>query len=207
MAKKKLYKDRKTHKQRGFVMDLYPDNPNHAFLILQLSSYQYNALGICHDKDVYLDDVVDDETGELKHKKGDFKKKHFHFIVEFENNRYISGVAKELGVEEHLIQFLDGFFDYAVYMLHWKYPEKHQYDIDEFIGTLAAKAKEKILKKPESLQFKEIFDFIDNYNGKINYSIVFKYAYEKGYYGALRRNTYGVKEFIYDHNERFYNKG
>lgn len=202
--KKKVVKDREIDKSRDFVCVLYPDNTDHRLIIMQLKLYRYNSVGVCHDSDVYLEDKKDKETGEIIHKEGELKKIHYHFILRFDNPRYISGVSKELGLEEHLIDFLDNYKAYATYMLHWDEPYKHQYDVDCFVGSLAGETKKLLIHKPEALQFNEIYEFIRTYDGVINYSIVYEYAYQKGYYGAFRRNTSGVREFIANHNERYY---
>ena len=114
-ARKKQNKDRKTGKQREFVLVLYPnDNEMHSLAYLKLTSFQYSALGVLHDKDTYTDDKVDEETGEFIYKAGDLKKPHYHFYVKFRNQRYINGVAEELNIENHLIDFLDSnFVSYA----------------------------------------------------------------------------------------------
>ena len=82
-AQKKIDKDREKDKSYDFVFVLYPENEAHTLAYLKLTSYQYNALLILHDKDVHPEDVKDDETGELIYKAGDLKKEHYHVYVKF----------------------------------------------------------------------------------------------------------------------------
>ncbi|MDE6386127.1 MAG: replication protein [Eubacterium sp.] len=209
-ARKKQNKDRKTGKQQDFVLVLYPnDNEIHSLAYLKLTSYQYSALGVLHDKDVYTDDKVDEETGEFIHKAGDLKKPHYHFYVKFRNQRYINGVAEELNIEPHLIEFCEyGFVNYAEYMLHWgKHggAGKYIYDVDCFEGTLAGVAKNKLTNEPLELRQHKIYEFIKNYNGLINYAIVYEWAYKNGYGGICSSKIAFVDRLIQCHNDKFFN--
>ena len=50
-------KDKQDKRYRNFRILLYPDNPAHNLAAIRLSTAEYNAVGILHDKDIYTDDV------------------------------------------------------------------------------------------------------------------------------------------------------
>lgn len=202
-AKRKQNKDREKDKFREFNLVLYPENSEHMLTIMYLLQNRCMSVGILHDKDRYAEDVVDKETGELKHQEGELKKKHYHFRVKFKNPRYISGVAKELGIEENLIQFGDrSFKSYCEYILHWKESGKYQYEASELVGSLAGEAKSILIEVPKTLQFDSFVRFIDDFDGYVNYRNVYNFAFENGYVGAFLRYSNQIEKIMYVHNER-----
>lgn len=207
-ARKKQNKDREKDKAQSFVLVLYPENENHSLAYLALTSNRYAALGVLHDKDTYTDNKVDEETGEFIYKAGDVKKEHYHFYVQFRNRRYISGLAKELNIEEHLIEFCESNMkSYAEYMLHWgKHggPGKYVYDVEDFEGTLKGSAKEKLIHEDKGLQVSKILNYIDSLTGVIYYSDVYKWAFANGYGSVCTGRINVIKTFVEDHNARFY---
>ncbi len=207
-ARKKQNKDREKDKAQSFVLVLYPENENHSLAYLALTSNRYAALGVLHDKDTYTDNKVDEETGEFIYKAGDVKKEHYHFYVQFRNRRYISGLAKELNIEEHLIEFCESNMkSYAEYMLHWgKHggPGKYVYDVEDFEGTLKGSAKEKLIHEDKGLQVSKILNYIDSLTGVIYYSDVYKWAFANGYGSVCTGRINVIKTFVDDHNSKFY---
>ena len=205
MPAKKKVKNRETDRARDFRLLLYPDNPEHSVAIVSLKSFMYRAVGICHNQDRYLDNVVDTETGKLLHKSGDLKKEHFHFYVKFDNPRYIKGVADELGIESNLIQFADkSVKSYCEYILHWKENGKHQYETSELLGSMAGEMLSLLYNKPMSVQLSDIKRFIYNSDKKVNMSMIFDYCESMGYVNVCVRAQGLIKEFMYDYNERFF---
>lgn len=206
-ARKKTNKNREKDKAQEFVLVLYPENEVHSLAYLKLTSPQYSALGIFHDKDVYPEDVIDKETGELIHKAGDLKKEHYHFYVKFKSQRYISGVAKELGIESHLVEFLEYTFkDYVEYMLHWGKHGKagrYIYDIDNFEGTLKSTARDKLTNEDKNLSLYKIFTFITSQDGRVNINLVTNWCFKNGYFGLLRSNHALISKWIDEYNFRF----
>ncbi len=210
MPAKKKKKDREKDRARDFVLVLYPENTEHSLAYLKLTSHQYSALCILHDKDTYVEDKLDKETGELIHKVGDFKKDHYHFILRFPNPRYIKAVAEELNIESHLIDFLDSsFVQYAEYMLHWgKHATagRYTYEVDDLEGSLAGFAKDKLINEDKGLQLGKILKHIETYKTIVRYTDVYKWAFANGYSGVCTGRINVVKTFIEDHNQRFYYK-
>lgn len=207
MPARKKNKDRVKDKDYNFVLVLYPENEKHSLAYLSLTSNRYSALGILHDKDIHPDDVIDDETGELKYKSGDLKKEHYHFYVHFKNQRYINGVSEELGIESHLIEFLESTFkDYAEYMLHWGKHGKagrYVYDVEDFEGTLKGTAKEKLIHEDKNLSLYKIFEFITSQEGRVSINAVTSWCFKNGYFGLLRSNHALISKWIDEYNFRF----
>lgn len=208
--KKKIDKDRATDRARDFVLLLYPENDMHKLAYLKLTSGQYSALGVLHDKDKYKEDIVDKETGDLIHSEGDLKKEHYHFYVCFNNPRRILGIAEELNIEEHLIDFCNSSFKQnAEYFLHWgKHggPGKYTYDVNDFVGSLKSSAIQKLSNEPPDLKLHKIYLFIFSQTGVIDYCDVYKWAFENGYGGMCTSRLNVVMQWIYDHNKRYYEK-
>lgn len=209
-AKRNKTKDREKDRDRIFHLILYPENPEHMFVIMQLRHYHYKSVGILHNADKYEEDVIDTETGELKYHKGDYKKEHYHFRIHFDNPRYIKGVADELGIEPNLIRFPEKWHtlkNYSEYLLHWNESGKHQYNINELVGSLAGEVKQKLIDMPVTMQFGAIMDYIDNADILLNYKQVLDYARDSGYLGVCLRNRGSVQDLIAIHNERYCRKG
>lgn len=205
---KKREKDREKDKAREFVLILYPENEAHQLAYLKLTSSQYASLGVLHDRDTYTETKIDEDTGELIHSEGDYKKAHYHFYVSFSNPRYISGFSKNLNIESHLIDFCDkGFKNYAEYMLHWgKHggPGKYTYETDDFVGTLKGSAIQKLSNEPPDLRIHKIFCFIEKQYAFIDYTTVYKWAFANGYGGICTSRMNVVNQWIADHNKKYY---
>lgn len=209
-AKRKKQKNRETDRDRIFHIVLYPENPAHMLAIMQLRQYHYKSVGILHNADRYTEDEKDNESGELKHQKGDLKKEHYHFRIQFNNPRYIIGVADELGIEPNLIRFPEDWQNlknYTEYILHWKESGKHQYSIDDLLGSLAGEAKQKLIDMPATMQAGEIVDFIFSSDKYITLIEVTAFAREHGYYSCLMRNHSYFDKMIVLHNERCCRRG
>lgn len=56
----------------------------------QISSYAY----IMHDKDYYPEDVIDKDTGDVLHIKGELKPPHIHIYLRLINNRDVSEIRR-----------------------------------------------------------------------------------------------------------------
>ena len=192
MSEKKEVKDIRS---RLFRVLLYPDNPKHMLAIIQLQTPEFPAVGIKHDKDVY-----DEDTEE--HKAGEIEKEHYHFVLRFTNARYLSALAKTLGIEERFIQTARSYKGSVQYLVHMNDPEKYQYDTSELVGYDKQRAMKELLDIPEDTKVCEIIDFIDGYKDVLNVSTLFHWCYQNGVYGALRRSGWICKEALFDHNAR-----
>lgn len=184
-------------KCRLLCLLLYPDdNQAHKEALERLFKY-YNILAICHNQDVYLYDEFD-EDGNLKHSAGEFKKSHYHILLQFQNARYISAVAKELDIEEHLIQKCSSFENYVLYMVHRDEPLKHQYDVKDLKGNLIDKAF-RILECPPTKeeQFFLIQDWIITHRDAKYYQLG-DWAVSHGCFDIFMRYQSYFKEIFYE---------
>lgn len=197
MNKSKNSKVSTKSKSRLLCLLLYPeDNLAHKEALDCLFKY-YNVLAICHNQDVYLYDEFG-EDGNLIHSAGELKKSHYHILIQFQNARYISGVAKELDIEEHLIQKCSSFESYVLYMVHKDEPLKHQYDVKDLKGTLIDKAV-RILECPPTKeeQFFLIQDWIITHRDAKYYQLG-DWVVSHGCFDIFMRYQSYFKEVFYE---------
>lgn len=188
-------------KSRIFNLLLYPDNVVHLKAIHSLINL-YKSVGICHDKDVYEKDVLN-ENGTIKHQAGEIKKKHYHFVVQFDNPRYISGVAKELDIEERFIEVTQSFSGSKKYLLHWGNPEKYQYDSSDLVGVLAPKLIKQLTELTEESQIEMLVNFIDHTFTTTNMREVYNFAIKNGCFPTYRRCYTMLNDFVFIHNNSY----
>ena len=108
--------------------------------IKNIKSYAF----IYHDKDIYLNDIIDDKTHEVIHRKGDFKTPHFHIYLRLKTDREPDEI-KRWFMPKGLLDF-NGLpynclsqkvkssvacFDY---LTHKNDPEKYQYSENDIIS-------------------------------------------------------------------------
>lgn len=120
-------------KEYQFVFTLYPESQQQAIEYVQNN---YPCAWALHDKDTYS------EANFKKYAKehdgncpswniGDLKKPHVHFVVRFPNQRYASGVAKDItkhsGVTVTAPTICKCFNLYSSYVYLW-----HENDLDKY---------------------------------------------------------------------------
>lgn len=91
---------------------------------------------ITHDKDIYEEDLYNEDKTELIHKKGDIAKPHIHFLVDFFNGHTLTAV-KRLFTTENDKPRVDVIRDRAAqyrYLIHKDNPEKYQYNAEDIIS-------------------------------------------------------------------------
>lgn len=184
-------------RSRVFRILLYPDNPEHMLAIMELQSSDYPAVGIKHDKDVYTEDTDD-------HKAGEIEKEHFHFVLKFKNARYLTAVAKLLGIEERFIQTAKSYKGSVEYLLHINHPEKFQYERSELIGFSVPEALKILDDEPPELKAFRIRDFIFHYDGYLDDDTLFVWCYTNGVLNVLNRYRGLIEKLVYQHNKRFF---
>lgn len=189
-------------RSRRFNLLLYPDDPTHNFVILQLLSGEFNCAYCLHDKDTYAVDV-----GE--HKAGELKKKHYHVVIEFLNPRYLKAVADDLGIEKNYIQKTDSFKNSLMYLIHYGDENKYQYNFDEVQGSLKSKLARflKEFKPTYGEDLYVIYNFIDNYNqyAKLRMSEVIRFCNDNNMDSTLTRGYRIISDYVLERNQ-FYGK-
>ena len=99
---------------------------------------------IYHDKDTYINDILDDKTNEIIHKKGDLKLPHFHIYLKLKSSRDCEEIKrwfmpKELidvnGLPYNcLSQKVKSSVACIDYLTHKNEPDKYQYSESDVIS-------------------------------------------------------------------------
>lgn len=181
---------------------LYTDNLEHNAAIWKLQNNGYDCVGIKHDKDIYTEDKFNEDLT-IKHAKGELKKKHFHFVVKFRNARFISAVAKELGIDERFVEICKSFKNSSSYLLHIGHDDKYQYDNDELIGNLVPDVLKLIDDTSEDIRFLSLLDLLDDLDGFVSRSMFARLCVKNGLYDVFRRNSYYIYGCLSEHNKPF----
>lgn len=180
-------------RDRKFCAVLYPEDETHAACMEKLKSGGYNFAAILHDEDVY-------EDGEHQ---GEKKKPHWHIVIKFTNAVWNEALAKELGITSNYLEKAKSLDGALLYLVHYGYEEKYQYDLDKVFGTLKTRLASLLADTDESTRALTIFDLIRNSPGVVTYTEIFEKACKAGLYGDFRRMGTGVMYLINDHNAEF----
>lgn len=182
-------------KYKIWTVLLYPDDPSgKAAFDLIKTRYSGQYVAILHDRD------VDDE--------GKLKKPHWHIAFVFENQRYRAPLAKDLGIEERLIQpGDDAFIDY---WLHRNDLKKFQYEETDLIGDSALvsaslaqmeKRRAKDTVREEDV-ISRIFDFIDSHPTEIiSRRAIADFCLNNYIWSFYRRSGSIIMGIVAEHNE------
>lgn len=187
MADSEKYRDRK------FCVVLYPEDPTHAACIEKLKSGGYNFAAILHDLDVW-------EDGDHK---GDLKKAHWHVVLRYKNAVWNTAVAKDLGIEANYLEACKSVDASLLYLVHYGYEEKHQYDHEAVFGPLKNRLVVLLSDDDEGTRALGIADIIDASPGRIGYSELLRKAVAAGLYADLRRMGAFAVNLIREHNDDF----
>lgn len=179
------------------MLILYPDNKEHNLAILQLLSDDFPAVGIIHDKDVYTSDSENHMAGELK-------KKHWHFVLRFSNARFLSSVAKSLGIEERFIQKSNSFVDAVQYLTHINDPDKFQYNSSELKGSFVSEALKVLDNRPIEKKVSSILNFIDNHRGKLTTKQLVQWCCDNNLYSVCKSAGWLIRDCVTEHNTEYY---
>ena len=171
------------------MMILYTDNVRHKNAIdYIMTNYDEYAL-ILHDRD------IDDQ--------GNLKKSHYHVLLKFKNAKWNTSLAKELDIEENLIQQCKNVTSSLKYFIHYNDDNKYKYDISDMIGS------DKLIKKLEKLisdgrdeneKSLELIDYIENFSGEISIIAFSKYCCSVGMWDVFRRASNIYLSIINQHN-------
>lgn len=181
----------KAYKSRRHCLLLYPEDGTHV-KALEYIERHYRYAYIKHDKDVI------EETGELK-------KEHWHVVVEFQNAKYNTAVAKEMGITDNYIQECRNIENALEYLIHYREETKHQYDIAEVKGDL----RNKLIKymnndsRDEGEKTVELLDYIESYQGELSVTKVARKSAELGLWDVFRRASAIYIRIIDEHNSRY----
>lgn len=190
-------------KSRCFCFLLYPED-NSQMDILDYIGQNYEYAFILHNQDKWENDVIDNETGEIIYKKGDFKKPHYHVIICFKNARYLKKVQEDLGLSH--IETCN-FYAYCRYLIHLDEKDKFKYSPSEIITNIQARVdnalKREYNSREEDTRF--LLDYIKSFNGNyVTFRMLTDYALEHDCILELKRNVYFYRQFTDDFGFRRY---
>ena len=184
-------------RSRRFCLLLYTsEDDTHIKALDYIKNNYENYAYIVHDKDI--------------NKDNELKKAHTHIVLEFNNARWSSSLAEELGITPNYIQNCKNFEKALDYLIHFNDDTKYQYDINEVKGNL----KKQLIKqmnsfnKDENEIVKEIIEMINN-SDLIDISTFVKVMCDLGYYSYFRRSLSLFLRLIDIHNisaEKDYDK-
>lgn len=187
------------YKTRTFSFILYPDTNERHAKALQVLPTSYQFLGILHDKDEM---EVNEQTGEIAPKPN-----HWHCIIKFRTQRYLSAVAAELDIEPNLFRDCKNFDGYARYMLHLDDPDKHQYDFNDMVGTLKPLAEKACIgEESESERFLRILELLDSFVCEVTFKQFVSAVAKAGLYSDCRRAGYMMVKLVDEHNKEVRNE-
>ena len=185
-------------RDRKFVAVLYPDDPDHFAAVDQLITQGYNFAAILHDKDVFTEA---DEKENPEHKAGTIKKPHWHIVMKFKNAVWNTALADQLGIKPNYIKACQNLNGALLYLVHYGFDEKEQYDLEEVFGSLSTKVASLLADDDESTRALNIYDLIRNSPGIVTYTEIFEKACKNGLYSDVRRMGTQLGWLINEHNE------
>lgn len=197
-------KNEDNSRARDFFIELYPDNSEHMTVFEKLNK-GYNIVGIKHNRDVYEEERKND-AGEIINGIGELKKEHLHIILEFDNQRYLNGISKELGLEKRFIQKVQSFKQCSRYLIHLDNEEKAQYSLDELFGNpdMIAKAKKCCTEEQSASSIMwELLNILDSFDRSVSNGEMGRIALSMGYITQYNRFKSVFNDFLYEHNEKY----
>ena len=190
----------------SFALVIYEDDVNFYKQYEALINMK-RAIWIKHDKDIYENDVTDDEGNIVAH-AGDLKKLHYHFVLHLKNASTITALANKIGCETRQIEFIKKSLNsYLRYLIHFNNDNKYQYSQDEVKSNdedLMRKFEDLISEDiPEVKRVEQIQSMIEGYSGYIELGILGKSVQKANIWDAWRRNLTYFLRLIDLHNAKF----
>lgn len=174
-------------RSRTFNLVLYEEDKTHRKAI-DIIRKNYDYALILHDRDT-------DNTGVVK-------KEHYHIVLKFNNAKWNTALAEELGIEVNYIEECRNIKRSLLYLIHYYDNDKFQYNLNDVEGSLKTKLEQLLINedKTESEKVLEIFEEIDKFDGYIQISIFCKHIAKMGYWDILRRSSGLIIRCIDEHN-------
>lgn len=174
------------YRNRTHLLLLYPDDLLHMQALEKIKK-SFDYAYILHDKDFDLN--------------GEIKKAHYHVILRFTSQKWNTSIAKELGITDNYLEEPRNFDNALLYLIHYNEPEKHQYSIDEVVGPLKKRLREKINNndKTEGEKVFELIEYIEK-SDYLNVTTFAKYCANNGYWSEFRRSGMIFVKMIEEHN-------
>lgn len=189
-------------RSRTFALELYPEDTSHCEILDYIMSY-FEYAYILHDKDKYLEDVIDEDTKEVLHKLGELKKPHWHVIICFKNPRSVKSIKNEL-----MLAHVEtcNFYAYSRYLIHKDTPKKYQYSKEEIKTNIQLRI-DNALERDYNAQEQDTrillkYIFSETNGSFLTFKQLTEYAMEHDCLLDLKRNTFFYKQFCDDFGYR-----
>ncbi len=174
-------------RNRIFLGVLYEEDETHLQAIEKIR-FRYNYAMIRHDMD---------ETEE-----GEKKKPHYHIILKFDNARWSTSVAEELGITDNYLEPCKKLSSSLLYLIHYRDYDKYLYKIEDVEGPLKTELIKLIMKneKDENVKVSELYEWINKQPRPLTVSKFSRWCYENGYWDIFRRSSVIFFKIIEEHN-------
>ena len=174
---------------RNFNLVLYDEDETHR-RALEYIEKNCDYAKILHDRDVNPD------TGEIK-------KPHYHVVIRFQNAKWNTSLASDLGIGENYIEESRNLKRSLLYLIHYYDEDKFQYSVEDVEGSLKKRLLEIIKNddKTESEKVIELLNYIDDCDYEIDLSAFIRYVASIGYWDIFRRSPYVFEKYIIKHND------
>lgn len=189
------------YRSRTHMLLLYPEDVTHSTALDRIQ-FSYDYAMILHDKDVF---TLEDEAKNPEHKAGTYKKAHYHVILRFNQAKWNTALANELGIDDNYIEEVKNFNNALMYLIHYNDTDKTQYNINEVKGNLKTRLQEVINKneKSEGEKVADLIQFIKSYNGYISVTDFAEYCALNGYWAEFRRSGAIFCKIIEENNNKY----
>lgn len=171
------------------------EDPAHIFAMKKLVENGFSFVAIDHDKDIYTE-----EDNCKPEQVGTIKKKHTHVVVRFGGPRYPGPFCESLGITPNYCFVCDNPKNAMLYLVHYGYENKHQYNIEDCYGPLRFELSKYLECDNESDRVMRVLDILDTLPKPATYRMFLVKCCENGLYSEFRRLGAGVSKLLDEHN-------
>lgn len=190
----------------NFTCVIYEDDERFQEQFVNLKM-NYNCIYIRHDKDLFDEDIYDEEK-KLIHSSGETKKPHYHFVIKCKSAKTISSISKKCNIDDHMIEPIKRSFNGALkYLIHYGLDNKYQYSVDdvESLDINLLKRFRKLIYDDvsEEEQTERIEDYLKSATQRVKLSQLGAFARNIGMWSVFRRNLGYFKAVLDEYNSRY----
>lgn len=190
----------------NFIGIIYEDDEDFDTIFFNLVQEQH-VIYARHDKDVYLEDVYEDDEKTLIHKAGDLKKPHIHYVVKLKVACTLSAFAKRLGVKPNSVEYVQKSLNSCLtYLIHFKLDDKYLYDqsiVQSNSKDLLRRFLDLVNKDtPEVEKVESIESFLDSIDDFVDMRVLGKHVRKINTWDAFRRNYSYFRDIVNSHNSK-----
>ena len=184
------------NRSRNFSLVLYPNEDEKDRDTLKYIKNNFEYAYIEHNEDIWDKDITDEETGEIKYKKGEKKKPHTHVIINLKNARTIKSIKEELNID--YIESCN-FYASARYLIHLGYPNKYQYNKKDIITNMQLRIDNALNREynSEEQDSRILLEYIfrETNQSYLTFKKLTQYAMENDCLIELQKKSYFYNQF------------